>query len=161
MKPESYPSDLNECDAVIHTVGALLEGVDYKAAFTGNPLSSLRQCAISNLATSVTGGQRGPYDETLEAKNRDACKLLAEHYNLYQKTSGHFVFLSAAPSIAPLLRQYIEMKEQAEGFLLHNCPNLTPVILKPGLVWHESERSWSIPFKLASDFGWHLNRHFI
>ena len=112
MKPESYPGDLRECDAVIHTVGALLEGVDYKAAFSGNPLQSLRQCALSNLATSVAGGQRGttPYDETLEAKNRDACKLLAEHYNL-ARSSGHFVFLSAAPSIAPLLRQYIAMKE--------------------------------------------------
>lgn len=145
-------------------MGALLEGVDYKAAFSGNPLQSLRSCALSNLATSVAGGQRTtttPYDETLEAKNRDACKLLAEHYNLSRSSGGHFVFLSAAPSIAPLLRQYIEMKEQAESFLLHNCPNLTPVILKPGLVWHESERSWSVPAKLLSDFGYHLNRDLI
>jgi len=29
------------------------------------------------------------------------------------------------------------MKEQAEQFLLNNCPELIPVILKPGLVWHE------------------------
>ena len=110
----------------------------------------------------MAGGQRAttPYDETLEAKNRDACKLLAEHYNL-ARSSGHFVFLSAAPSIAPLLGQYIEMKEQAESFLINNCPNITPVILKPGLVWHESERSWSVPAKLVSDFGYHINRDII
>ena len=48
------------------------------------------------------------YDETLEAKNRDACRLMAEHYNSACKEAsrkdGHFVFLSAAPSIAPLLK---------------------------------------------------------
>ena len=31
MKPETYPKDLSDCDAVIHTVGALLEGSEYKS----------------------------------------------------------------------------------------------------------------------------------
>ena len=53
------------------------------------------------------------------------------------------------------------MKEQAEAFLLNNCPELIPVILKPGLVWHENERAWTVPFKLASDFGYALNKNVI
>jgi hypothetical protein len=57
-----------------------------------------------------------------------------------------------------MLQTYILMKEQAEAFLLTSCPELTPVILKPGLVWSETERAWTIPFKLASDFGYQLNK---
>ena len=30
LKPETYPKDLHEYDAIIHTVGALMEGIDYK-----------------------------------------------------------------------------------------------------------------------------------
>ena len=30
LKPETYPKDLKDFDTVVHTVGALLEGVDYK-----------------------------------------------------------------------------------------------------------------------------------
>ena len=46
MKPGTYPSqkELGECDAVIHTVGALLEGVDYKGILSGaaDPVKSLK-----------------------------------------------------------------------------------------------------------------------
>jgi len=60
-----------------------------------------------------------------------------------------------------MLQTYILMKEQAEAFLLTSCPELTPVILKPGLVGSETERPWTIPFKLASDFGYQLNKQLI
>jgi hypothetical protein len=89
---------------------------------------------------------------------------MAEYYNTACRLSGkpgRFVFLSAAPTIAPLLQLYLETKLQAEDFLLHNCPNLTPIILKPGLVWHESERSWSLPLKFANDIGYQFNKNVI
>lgn len=35
LKPQTYPDDLKNCDAVIHTVGTLLEGVDYKGFLSG------------------------------------------------------------------------------------------------------------------------------
>jgi hypothetical protein len=60
-----------------------------------------------------------------------------------------------------MLHTYIQMKEQAESFLINNCPDILPVILKPGLVWHEGERAWTVPFKLASDFGYLLNKNLI
>jgi len=90
--------------------------------------------------------------------------MIAEYYNNACKQysrKGHFVFLSAAPTIAPMLSTYIQMKEQAESFLLNNCPELIPIILKPGLVWHEGERNWSVPFKVATDIGYHLNKSVI
>ena len=44
MKPESYPTEkrLAECDAVIHTVGALLEGSEYKALVNANICERLK-----------------------------------------------------------------------------------------------------------------------
>ena len=53
------------------------------------------------------------------------------------------------------------MKEEAESFLQHNCPDLYPIILKPGLVWHEQERAWTLPLKFATDFGYALNKNLI
>ena len=35
LKPETFPSDLQDYKAVIHTVGTLLEGVDYKGVLSG------------------------------------------------------------------------------------------------------------------------------
>ena len=45
--------------------------------------------------------------------------------------------------------------------MLNNCPDLIPVILKPGLVWSENERAWTVPIKLATDFGYALNKNVI
>ena len=104
------------------------------------------------------------YDDTLEALNRDSCKLMAEHYNnaLKQKgIKGHFLFISAAPSIAPMLTKYVQMKIQAENFLLNNCPELKPIILRPGFVYHPSERGWSVPVRVANDVGYELNKKVI
>lgn len=52
-----------------------------------------------------------------------------------------------------MLQKYLDMKLQAEGFLLHHCPNIEPVILRPSLVWHKTERSWSVPLAIATDLG--------
>ena len=107
---------MKECDAVIHTVGTLVEGVDYKAAFEGripDVANALNPANILNQAFgAMTGGVK--YNESHEALNRDACKMMAEYYNNARKSenrTGHFVFLSAAKTIAPMLSKYIEMKE--------------------------------------------------
>ncbi len=44
MKPDSYPTEkaLAECDAVIHTVGALLEGAEYKGLVNSNVCEKLK-----------------------------------------------------------------------------------------------------------------------
>jgi hypothetical protein len=47
------------------------------------------------------------------------------------------------------------MKREAEDYLLtdEEVSSLNPVILRPGLVWHQGERQWSLPLKFATDFG--------
>ena len=64
--------------------------------------------------------------------------------------------MSASETIAPNLSKYSEMKREAENYLLEDdecVKNINPIILRPGLVWHPSERGWSIPFMVATDIG--------
>ncbi len=72
MKPETYPTEkiLAECDAVIHTVGALLEGAEYKGLVNENiceKLKNPRDLISSVLTTAMNSSSSSnvPYDETL------------------------------------------------------------------------------------------------
>lgn len=51
------------------------------------------------------------------------------------------------------------MKKQAESFLLHHCPNIEPIILRPSLVWHKNERNWSVPLAIATDLGYQFRKN--
>ena len=115
LKAETYPEEMNDCEAIIHTVGTLIEGVDYKSLLNGGIDSILKKKVnpmeiFQKLSSSI----QPKYDESHEAINRDSCKLIAEHFNnacKQQNRKGHFVFLSAARSIAPMLTRYTVMKE--------------------------------------------------
>ena len=68
---------------------------------------------------------------------------------------GTFVFLSAEASIVggQQQRKYADMKLEAEEFLINQCSSMYSAILRPGLVYHEQERPWSIPLGVASNLG--------
>ena len=63
--------------------------------------------------------------------------------------------MSAEASIigdaSPQTRKYVEMKREAETFLLEECGQLSSTILRPGLVYHDHERPWSVPLGIASN----------
>lgn len=65
--------------------------------------------------------------------------------------------MSAEASIigdaSPQTRKYAEMKREAEAFLIEECESLSPTILRPGLVYHDHERPWSVPLGIASNLG--------
>jgi hypothetical protein len=107
------------------------------------------------------------YEESHQAINRDSCTYLAKEFaSLDQKINGKkpFVFLSASKAIGPLLQEYSQMKQEAEIFLQTDpdcVGSLRPIILRPGLVWHEKERGFSVPLKVATDIGYWLNEHLV
>ena len=73
------------------------------------------------------------------------------------------MFLSASPSIFPLLQKYYQTKLEAENHLLtdENCLKaMNSIILRPGLVWHPSERKVSVPLKILNDIGYQINQAF-
>ena len=47
-----------------------------------------------------------------------------------------------APFFAP---KYLSSKEEAEAFLLENCPDLRSTIIKPGVVLNAEHRWWGGP----------------
>ncbi len=82
LKPDTYPKDLIEYDAIIHTVGTLLEGVDYKSILAGGIESVIRgKVNPLTVLSQIANNSKPKYDESHEAINRDACKMIAEHFN--------------------------------------------------------------------------------
>ena len=91
----------------------------------------------------------------MEAMNRDSCTKLAASYNeacFKGGKRGNFVLISAG-STAPLLEKYIQTKREAETYLIDECNEFDSYILRPGMVWHHSERPVTLPLKAAVDFG--------
>jgi hypothetical protein len=58
--------------------------------------------------------------------------LVAKKYDLTRR--GLFVFISAEPSILPMLSKYSDLKLEAELFLKEKT-NLDVVIIRPGLIY--------------------------
>ena len=50
-----------------------------------------------------------------------------------------------------MARKYADLKREAEDFLISECPALHTSIIRPGLVYHDSERPWSLPLGLFSN----------
>lgn len=60
------------------------------------------------------------------------------------------MFFSAEKS-PPFLDKYKTTKREAEEFLLNECPNLKPTILRPYFIWSKEEKSWTATVKTMSD----------
>jgi len=149
LKKESLPHEIGEADAVIHCIGILLEGFNYKKFINKGPFGLGVQDAMAFFQDRV------PYEQSYEAINRDACINVAEFFNNscgIKEKKGRFVFLSAGQSV-PFLQRYLQTKEKAENYLLGQCPHLEPVILKPGLVTSQQERPLTVPLGMAHDAG--------
>ena len=65
--------------------------------------------------------------------------------------------MSAEESImgqgVPQARKYADMKREAENFLINQCDSVSPSIIRPGLVYHDLERPWSVPLGIAANVG--------
>jgi len=48
------------------------------------------------------------------------------------------------------------MKREAEIYLMEECESLFAAIVRPGLVYHETERPWSMPLGLFSNLSYAL-----
>ena len=78
---------MKECEGIIHCVGALMEGTNYQDTLK-NGISNIFSGKIKNPLdlynefTKVSSNPQSNYDQSLEALNRDSCKLVAEHYNM-------------------------------------------------------------------------------
>jgi hypothetical protein len=80
-------------------VGSLIEGVNYQD-FLRNGFSAISSGRVNPMEAlfNYKKTTQKDYEESLEAKNRDACKFVAEAFNKHcgeRGVKGNFVFLSA------------------------------------------------------------------
>ena len=117
LNQQTYPEELKTTDAVIHCVGGLVEGKTYET--------------------------------TYDALNRDSCIRIAQKLDEYAKernTKLKFVMISSEKA-PPFLERYLTTKLEAEQYLVNECKNLHPIIIRPGFIVNQAERSWSAPLQ--------------
>ncbi|PVU90303.1 hypothetical protein BB559_004696 [Furculomyces boomerangus] len=140
LNKETYSNELKSCDAVVHSMGILMEN-DYKKIVNIKP---------SDLIPKVNNGpdaQKTPENNksnqyTYEIANRDSALTIADAaVGTNVKT---FVYISAC-SAPPLIdKRYITTKREAEvGLAKHK--EFKSVFLRPGIVYSYS-RLVSLPF---------------
>ena len=56
-----------------------------------------------------------------------------------------------APFFAP---RYLTSKQEAEKYLINECPNLRTTIIKPGVVLNSEHRWWGAPLGMGNDLAW-------
>ena len=87
--------------------------------------------------------------------NRDAAVNMARELNAYATTERkrNFVMLSSEKA-PPFLSEYMTTKLEAEKYIIEECENLNPVMLRPGFVVDKDSRSWSPPLGKLVDLAW-------
>ena len=97
---------------------------------------------------------------TYQAMNADSAINMARELNdtASENSKKNFVMVSSAKP-PPFLPEYITTKRQGEQFLLDECNNLTPFILRPGFIYNKEHRGWSIPLMYGVDLAWYMNEN--
>lgn len=171
LRPSTYRSHLEDTDAVVHTMGILLEA-DYKGVISGreSPISGLRRA----FSASKRGSAKNPLERgegnndsdegigvgekdgqiTYELMNRDSALSLASEAQA--KGVGTYAYISAAAGAPMLPARYITTKREAESLISSNFPRMRSLFFRPGLLY-DSSRSVTIPIMAAGMVGHTVN----
>lgn len=140
FKPESYKHILKDANAVVHSIGILLENAEYKKAINSN--NDLLGEIMSFFQTSnpMTKNVSNSYD----AVNRESAVLLAqtliESKGKIPKSISKapaFVYISADQQPPFIPSGYLESKRKAEFELYQLQPGIRPVLMRPSFMFDE------------------------
>ncbi|KAG0279054.1 hypothetical protein BGZ95_002410 [Linnemannia exigua] len=133
LNPSTYKDEISGTNAVVHTVGLLLED-DYKEI--------IHSQTFDELSKSVQSAIRGqnPLDTrktpktglTYEKVNRDTAITVANEAAKEGIESFAFVSAAFAPPMVP--NRYITTKREAETALLTHPAGFRPIIFRPGFL---------------------------
>ncbi|GAA5990754.1 hypothetical protein JCM5350_007357 [Sporobolomyces pararoseus] len=148
--PTSYAKVLPSCDALVSTLGILLED-DYKQSGQAQPLRVLKSIA-GNLLGETGNPLRKQGDKTYERMNRDsaieAFRTFRQSRTVPSCTSpstapSPFVFISAEDIFRPFVpSRYIQSKREAERVIteesMHDAGErgIRPIFIRPSLIYH-------------------------
>ena len=166
LHPESYKEDLNGADAVVHSMGILLEA-DYKGVLTGkeSPIAGLRRAFSSTkLGSNLNPLDRKPGEGiepgekdgqlTYELMNRDSAIILAKEADAAKVSS--FAYISAAAGAPILPGRYISTKREAESTISTTFPRMRSLFIRPGFLY-DSSRSFTVPMAAVTYGGFLAN----
>ncbi|KAJ2661386.1 hypothetical protein IW148_003382 [Coemansia sp. RSA 1199] len=130
LEPETYKHHMAGCDAVVHTVGVLMEN-NYKK--------------LVNIGSNSSSHAAGTY----ESANRDTALCVAR---TARETSGvsAFAYISASDVMPFLDPRYISTKREVERDLLAHQNLMRPIILRPGFMF-SSTRPITLPIAAGVD----------
>ncbi|OCF44265.1 mitochondrial protein [Kwoniella heveanensis CBS 569] len=164
FEPSSYLSVIANQDAVVHTLGILLEDKGYKDSVRSGSILGLAKSIVgsSGLVSGGGGGSGNPLKtekerrEGYEGMNRDsALKVLETMLSTLSTPSSSssstsspnpshrsFVYISAADAFRPIVPSaYIESKREAELLINRRCEQegsekVKATFIRPGLMYH-------------------------
>ena len=166
LQPDTYKADLEGANAVVHSMGILLEA-DYKGVLTGkeSPISGLRRAfsprkrgSSVNPMEQTAGQQIEPGESdgqlTYELMNRDSAITLAREAS--SKGVSAFCYISAAAGAPILPSRYITTKREAESTITSEFPRMRGVFIRPGFLY-DSSRTFTVPMAAVTYGGFLAN----
>jgi hypothetical protein len=147
LDPSTYQSSLQGAEAVVHSMGILLEA-DYKGVITGreSPVVGLQRAFSATKAGGQNPLDRQPGESiesqekdgqmTYELMNRDSAILLARESNDAKVST--FTYISAAGGGPVLPSRYIQSKRAAESTIEKHFPGMRPIFIRPGIMYDSS-----------------------
>lgn len=147
LKPSTYSSFLTGADAVVHSMGILIEA-DYKGVLQGKEpvwaglkrAFSPTKAGTQNPLARKDGEDLAPQEHdgqlTYEVMNRDTAIVLAAE--AAKAKAKEFVYISAAAGAPVLPKRYITTKREAEETIASQFPQMRSVFIRPGMLYDSS-----------------------
>lgn len=175
LRPATYAALLGGADAVVHSMGILLEA-DYKGVLQGreSPLAGLRRAFAPRAARGVVanplergeeaaadgpgGGEGGDAPQqqlTYETMNRDSAISLARA--AARSGVSAFAYVSAAGGAPVLPARYLTTKREAESAIATEFPRMRGVFIRPPFMYDAAARPVTVPLAAATAVGALLN----
>ncbi|KAG1756706.1 mitochondrial protein [Suillus paluster] len=145
LNPESYADILPSVDAVVHTIGTLLDNTQYKQRMQEGDVMGMLKSLAGRGKSSSAEGQRSAYD-TL---NYETAVRMCEAFVASEPVSGishvrPFIYVSAEDVNRPIVSvRYLETKREAEKRIeeiIQSHPQYRGVYVRPSLIYHPHVR---------------------
>ncbi|KAF1919431.1 hypothetical protein BDU57DRAFT_512514 [Ampelomyces quisqualis] len=165
LDPSSYTQHLDGADAVIHSMGILLEA-DYKGVVSGreSPIKGLqrafsaRKQGTQNPLQASGGEKLRPLESdgqlTYEVMNRDTAVSIAQESS--NRKVPTFLYISAAAGTPILPARYITTKREAESIISSTFPNMRSIFIRAPFLY-DSSRTFTLPIAAAGGIASMIN----
>ncbi|KAF2014499.1 NAD(P)-binding protein [Aaosphaeria arxii CBS 175.79] len=153
LNPSTYTKHLEGADAVVHSMGILLEA-DYKGVISGkeSPIAGLQRAFSTTKAGTQNpleqreGETLRPQEKdgqlTYEVMNRDSAVSLAKESA--SRNVPNFVYISAAAGTPILPARYITTKREAESIISTTFPKIRSIFIRAPFMYDRS-RTFTMP----------------